>query len=1090
MTVAQGRPTQSGEPADRRARVGEPSPTALPPEQPPQRMWLSDLSIRQPHFITMLMVAAIVVGGLFYSRMGLDLYPDISLPVVAVSTAYPGANPSEVERAVSRPLEDALVSLNGVESVRSTSRDSLSVVIVQFKMERNAKEAVDDVRTRLGATRNTLPADVREPVIEKFDPAAAPILSVAVSDTSGRRSLEQLRVLADDVIKPRLERAPGVASVEVTGGVVREVHVDLRRDRLEALGVAPQQVLQAVAGDNLDVPGGRVVEGSREQTVKTAGSFHSLEEIGAVPVSTARGATVQLKDLATVSEGVAEVRSLQRQNGRDAVVATIQKQSGANTVSVAEAVTQELERLHRDEPNLGFATVTDQSEFTREAVSDMQTALLLGALLAALVVFAFFRDWRNTLVTVAGLPVIVLGTFAAMHVFGMTLNLVTLLALSLSIGMLIDDAIVVRENIFRHMEAGEAPQVAAQRGTAEIALAVLAVSSTIVAVFLPIAFTSGIVGRFLRDFGLTVAIAVLLSLVEAFTLAPMLSAHFFHRLAPRQHGTRPASRLERFYGSLEAGYRQLLGWALHHRLPVLVAGLLLFFASLAVVPFMQRAFMTESDRGIFGVSLELPPGARLEDTDRLARRAEDVLRREPGVVDVFTTVGTPNGGVGQATLQVKLASKGHGVTQQAMAAVRPALEAATRGARLSTELASANAVMGGSTVLGALRGRPIQFSIQGASYADLDTASQQVMAAIRQVPGAVDVDRSIKSGEPSVEVTLDRPRAADLGISGAQVGRTIRTLVNGERTGTHRQGEKDLDLVVRLQSSDRVAPADLLRLPLVSSQGVQTPLSSVARVVPATEPSVIERQDRQRQVLVGGGYLGRDQAAVVGEARAAVDRLQLPPGVTVKVAGQEQYTADAFSSLVLALGLAVAFVYMILTSQFRSFVHPLTIMLALPFSIVGALLALFATGRALDMLAMIGIILLMGLVTKNSILLVEFTNQLRRRGQTTHEALLEAGPVRLRPILMTTLAMVFGMLPVAAGIGAGAEMRQPMGVSVIGGLLTSTLLTLVAVPVAYSLIDDLLRSIRGWRARSASAVGPGAAAMAVAPAALAADEGA
>ncbi len=1081
-------PVRPGESASGLVPADELTSSAQRPERTPERMWLSDLSIRQPHLITMLMVTAVVVGALFYGRMGLDLYPDISLPVVAVSTAYPGASPSEVERAVSKPLEDALVSLNGVDSVRSTSRDSLSVVIVQFQMERNAKDAVDDVRTRLGAIRNTLPTDVREPVVEKFDPTAAPILSVAVSDTARRRSLEQLRTLADDTLKPRLERVPGVASVEVTGGLVREVHVDLRRDRLEALGVAPQQALQAVKGENLDVPGGRVVEGNREESVRIAGSFRSLDEVGAVPVPTSRGATVQLHDLATISEAYAEVRSLQRLNGQDAVVATVQKQSGTNTVAVAQAAKQELARLQRDVPGLDLATVTDQSEFTREAVSDTQTSLVLGALLAALVVFAFFRDWRNTLVTIAGLPVIVLGTFAAMHALGMTLNLVTLLALSLSIGMLIDDAIVVRENIFRHMEAGEAPHVAAQRGTAEIALAVLAVSSTIVAVFLPIAFTGGLVGRFLGDFGLTVTIAVLLSLIEAFTLAPMLSAHFFHRLAPAPLGEQGAGRVERAYRGLEAGYRRMLGGALRHRLPVLGVGLLLFFGSLVVVPFMQRAFMTESDRGSFGVTLELPPGARLEDTDRLARRAEDILRQQSGVVDVYSTVGTAQGGVGQATLQVKLASSGHGVSQRTMAAVRPALEDATRGAKLTTELASASTVLGGSAILGALRGRPIQFSLQGASYADLDAASQQVVAALGQVPGAIDVDRSIKPGEPSVALEVDRPRAADLGVSVAQVGATIRTLVNGERAGTYRQGEKDVDLVVQLQPSDRAVRADLLRLPVLTNRGAQVPLSSVARAVPGTEPSVIERQDRQRQVLVGGGYLGRDQAAVVGEARAAVDGLQLPPGVTVRVAGQEQYTADAFSSLGVALGLAVAFVYMILASQFRSFVHPLTIMLALPFSVVGALLGLFIAGKALDMLAMIGVILLMGLVTKNSILLVDFTNQLRRRGLSTREALLEAGPIRLRPILMTTLAMIFGMLPVAAGLGAGAELRQPMGISVVGGLLTSTVLTLVAVPVAYSLIDDVLGLVRRWRRGSVSAVRPGTVAAAAVSAGAGVDE--
>jgi HAE1 family hydrophobic/amphiphilic exporter-1 len=1018
-------------------------------------MWLSDLSIRQPHFITMLMVGVIVVGALVYSRMGLDLFPDVSLPVAAVRTVYPGASPSEVERSVSKVIEDAVVSINGVDSVRSTSTDGVSIVVVEFKLDRDAKVAADDVRTRVAAIRNTLPADIQEPVIDRFDPSAQPIMSVALSSKGGTRSPEQMRTLVDDTLKPRLERIPGVASVDVTGGAEREVHVDLNRERLEALGVAPQQVLQAIRGENLNVPGGRVVDSTSERNIKTSAEFRSLQEICEVPVASSRGVSVRVNDVASVSDGLAEIRAYRRLNGADAVVATVQKQSGTNTVAVDEAVKQELQRIQLDYPDVGVGIASDQAEFTKESVSDVQVAMVLGALLAALVVFAFFRDWRNTLVTVAGLPVIVLGTFAVMNLLGMSLNMLTLMALSLSIGMLIDDAIVVRENIFRHMEAGEEPKVAAQLGTAEIALAVLAVSSTIIAVFLPIAFTGGIVGKFLRDFGLTVVIAVFLSLVEAFTLAPMLSAYFFKRTERHAAGDRKAGLVERAFNRLDAGYRRALEWALAHRLAVLAIGSAAFFASLGVVPFMAKAFVPETDQGAYTVTLELPPGARLADTDRLVRRAEEVLLRQPEVANVFTTVGSDDGAVEKAVLSVKLTHKGGGATQQAMQAVRPELEAVTHGARLSTEASSTTSLIGGGTVMGALRGRPVQFSVQGNDQHDLDAASAQVVEALQAVPGAADVDRSIKQGKPSVEIQVDRARAADLGVSAAQVGTTVRSLVNGERAGEYRAGDKSVDLVVRLRPEDRDAADDLFGLPVVTARGAQIPLSAIARSAPTTEPALIERQDRQRQVIVGASVLGRDEASVITDARAAVERLELPPGVTLKVSGQAKYTDDSFAQLGLALGLSVLFVYMILASQFGSFIHPLTIMLALPFSIVGALLALFGTGRALDMMAMIGIILLMGLVTKNSILLVEFTNQLKRRGRTTREALLEAGPVRLRPILMTTLAMIFGMLPVALGLGAGAELRQPMGIGVIGGLLTSTILTLVAVPVAYSLIDDL-----------------------------------
>ncbi len=1040
-------------------------------DRPPERMWLSDLSIRLPHFITMVMAATLLVGALAYSRLGVDLLPDIGLPVVAVRTVYPGASPSEVERSLSRPLEDAFVSLNGVEKVRSTSTDSASLVIVEFRMERDTKGATDDVRTRLAAVRGTLPADVKEPVVERFEPSATPILNVAVSSSSDRRSPSQLRAFLDDVLKPRIERVPDVAAVEVTGGLVREVHVDLYRDRLEALGIAPQQVVQALEAENLDVPGGRVASGPRELLVASAAKFRSLADIGQVAVPTAGGGTVLLKDLASISDSAADVRVLRRLNGEEAVVAAVRKVSGSNTVAVAEEVKRELERIRHDVPDLRVAVIADQAEFTREAVTDVQVAMVLGGLMAALVVFAFFRDWRNTLVTVAGLPVIVLGTFAAMQALGSSLNMATLMALSLSIGMLIDDAIVVRENIFRHMEAGEEPRVAAQRGTAEIALAVLAVSSTIVAVFLPIAFTSGIVGKILRDFGLTVVIAVLLSLVEAFTLAPMLSAYFFHRITPHQGDAKRVGRVERFYRGLEMGYRRLLGWALQYRLAVLAMAVVLFGASLSVLPLLPSSFFSEPDQGGFGVTLELPPGARIEETDRVARRLEGVLRDQPGVVDVLTTVGAREGGVEKARLDVKLATTGPGVTQRAMAAARPLLETAAGGAKVATEPVTMDTALGGGAVLGAVSGRPIQFSVQAASPEALEAASLQVMEAIRQVPGAADVDRSIRPGPPRVDLLVDRARAADLGVSAAQLGSTLRVLLSGERAGGYRAGDKDVDVVVRLRAADRATLDDVLRLPVANTRGAQVPLSAVARATTTTDPPVIEREDRQRQVTVGGTYLGRGQSAVVADARAAVAKLQLPPGATVTIAGQERYTEQSFAALGVALGLAVAFVYMILASQFRSFVHPFTIMLALPFSVVGALLGLFIAGKALDLLAMIGLILLMGLVTKNSILLVDFANQLRRRGRSTRDALLEAGPIRLRPILMTTLAMILGMAPMATGLGAGAEMRQPMGVAVVGGLVTSTLLTLVAVPVAYSLIDDLVGAVRARSTRRGERAG-------------------
>jgi len=1022
----------------------------------PKRLWLADLSIRQPVFITMFVLAVMVVGAISYLRMGLDLFPDISFPVAVVQTAYPGASPQEVERSVTKPIEDALVSINGVETLTSTSQDSLSMVLVQFDMNKNDREAVDDVRTRMNMVRNALPSDVREPLILRFDPSSAPIIAFAIADQSGKLTPEELRSLLDDKLKPRLEQVDGVAAVNATGGIVKEVHIDIQASQLEAQGISPQQITQAIRSESLDVPAGRIVDGGREAPLRTAGQVTSLAQLEDIPVVTKQGGVVvRIKDIAAVSEGQAEVRTLSRLDGRDSVVAQIQKQSGSNTVQVADGIKRELARFQKDYPDLSFGIAFDQSDFTRQSVDDTQLSLIIGAVLAALVVFLFFRDLRNTLVTVAGLPMVILGTFMVLYIIGISINTISLMALALSIGMLIDDAIVVRENIFRHMERGETPKVAASRGTGEIGLAVLAVSSTIVAVFLPIAFAEGIVGKFMRDFGATVAVAVIISLVEAFTLAPMLSAYFFKRIEPVQNGQ--SSLIERIFQGLNWKYRGMLSWSLRHRLLVVIASILVFASSLAIIPFMVFSFISEQDQGQFAIGVELPPGSQLADTNRTARALEAVVRNAPGVANVFTTVGSNDGSVEAASVNVKLVRQG--LTNSLIEQLRPDMELAANGAKLSINRQSASTAISGGSAAAAFGGAPIQYAVQGEDFKELDEVSAALVAAIRQVPGAVDVDRSLKPGKPGQTIVLNRAMASDLGVSSAQVGTTVRALVNGERAGTYRSGEKDLNIVVRMAGADRANPANILRLPLVTARGTQVTLSSVASIVQSSEPAQISRENRQRQVLISANYLGRSVGEVTADIQAVVASQPLPPGVSVHATGQTKYQEQMAGAFGTAMLLAVLFVYMILASQFGSFIHPFTIMLALPFSIIGALIGLFAFRFSFDMLAMIGIILLMGLVTKNSILLVDFINQLRRRGLAARDAILEAGPIRLRPILMTTLAMVFGMVPAAVGFGAGAESRQPMAIAVIGGLLSSTILTLVVVPVVYSLIDDLTRLI-------------------------------
>ncbi|HVC32688.1 MAG TPA: efflux RND transporter permease subunit [Chloroflexota bacterium] len=1057
--------------------------TPPPNARPPRSFWLAELAIGQPVFITMLALAVLVVGILAYRQMGLDLFPDVSLPVVVVQTVYPGASPSDVVDTVSKPIEDAVSSLNGVDSVHSTSSAGVSLVVVEFGMDQDPKAAADAVRARLDLIRGQLPSDAQAPIVESFDPSAAPILAAAIADTSGQRSPAALRSLVDGSLKPALEQVPGVAAVDVTGGQVEQIQVALDRDRLARYGLAPDRVVGAIQAATLNVPAGQVPNGASEALLSTRKTIQSPDELAAAPVEVLpNGAVIRVRDVATVQEAPSDVQALARLDGHASVTVSILKQSGTNTVEVADATKAKLNELAGQYPGLSVAVAADQSTYTRQSIDELQQSLLIGALLAALVVLFFFRDPRNTLVTVAGLPVILLGTLAVLNLFGVTLNVISMLGISLSIGMLIDDAIVVRENIYRHVEAGETPRQAAAHGTAEIAPAVVAVTSTIVAVFLPIAFTSGIAGKFLRDFGLTVAVAVLVSLVEAFTLAPMLSAHFFKGQAAGDwglgEGTSPSlpvgekgSGVEGSFPRTPSPYGRALAFALGHRWVVGLLAVLSLVGSGVLAARLPVSFVPAGDQGQFTVSLTLAPGTPLATTDRAARAVETVLRGEPTVAHVFTTVGATGGGGNVAQLDVTLEEAGE--TAAVVARLRPRIGAAIPGVSFTVDTQSSASSAGGGAAANAVNGRPIQFSVRGDDPTEVDQVSADLVRRLKAIDGAVDVARSLQPGAPELAVELDPNKAAQDGLTPAGVGATLRAMVQGETAGTVQLGGQNLDVVVQLAAADRQSPADLLKLPLATVKGSTVLLSDVGQLTQSTVPSEIDRQDRENEVIVGADSAGRSQGAVLGDAEAVVQSMARPAGVTIEASGQTQYTEQMTSALGLAMGLAVLFVYMILASQFGSFVQPLIIMLALPFSFLGSFVALYLGHFDLDMLGMIGMILLMGLVAKNSILLVDLANQFRRAGASAREAMLAAGPIRLRPILMTTLAMIGGMIPVAVGIGAGSALRQPMGVSVIGGLLTSTALTLLVVPVAYTVVADLGAGLRALPGRLAGLLGEG-----------------
>ncbi len=1025
-------------------------------------MNIPKLSINNPVLITMVMVALVVVGLLSFTRLPVDLIPNVQIPVVAISTVYPGASADDVQNSITKPIEEAVSSLNGVDTVTSTSQENLSLVTIQFTLETDPQRAAQDVQEKINAIRGTFPRDALSPTVQRFDFSALPIITLGIADTTGKTSPEDLRRLVDDRIKPSLERVDGVAQVSVSGGVQREIQVLLNLDALRARRLAPGQVTSAIAQANTSLTGGTLTENGQDILLRTPGDFTSIDQINNVIITTQRGVPVYVRDVATVVDGFADVTTYSRLNGNDSIAVTVQKQSGSNTVSVADNVKAEIAALQKQYPNLTLIIASDQSAFIRSAVEDSITDLILGCVFAALVVFIFFRDVRNTIVTVVGLPVIMIGTFAAMSFLGLTLNLITLLALSLAVGLVIDDAIVVRENIFRHMERGEDPKTASLNGTTEVASAVVAMTLTVVSVFLPIAFVSGIIGRFFNQFGLTVTSAVLISLFEAFTLAPMLSAHWFRQRAAKAQAAKAGAtkteppapshvELEVAHanlGWLDRIYRRALGWTLAHKLITAGLGVLIFVAIIACIPLMQFAFLPDTGQDTLSLSIQLPPGTTLNVTDAEARQVEAILRALPEASDVFVTVGGNSPENASFTVKLKEAT--------AYKKVQDELRAQLAG---FPGLAFAGGGFGGGG--SSVTGRTIVVNLQtNGSVDDLVTASQQVMDAIKDVPGIVDLGRSYQSGKPELHIDVDRDKAARLGLSTAIVGSTVRTLINGDTASRYREPGREADIVVQLRPEDRARLQDILDLSLTTATGQVVPLRNVATLSNASGPTALERLNREPKITVGANVVGRAQQSVANDVQARINQLKLPPGVTYNFGGQVQQFNQGFSSLIVSLLLSVIFVYMVLASQFGSFTQPIVMMLALPLSLLGAFLALILTRIPFDLTAMIGIIMLFGLVTKNSILLVDFANRLQKQGMSRDAALLTAGPIRLRPVLMTSLSLILGSLPVALGLGAGGSFRQPLALVVIGGLITSTILTLLLVPTAYAILDAIQTRLR------------------------------
>ena len=1050
-------------------------------------MWITKTSVNQPVFATMVMVALLVLGVFSYQRLPVEKLPDVSVPVLSISIEYPGASPEAVENDLLKPLEEVVNSVEGVKRIYGTAREGLGFMQIEFDLSVDAARATQETRDKVAQIQPTFPRDAKPPLITRTnnDENQQPIINLALfSDT---RTLREVSTLVDQVVVKRLQNVLGVGSIQVNGQSERQIQIFLKPDALEAWRVGVDQVIAAIQAANQDLPAGAISRGSSEQLVRIEGKIKEPAAFARIVVATQNGTSVHLDQVAEIIDGEAEETSISRVDGKRSVGLNIFKVQGSNIVSAAQGVAKAIERLKTELPaDVRIVKIYATADDITASVEQVKETIIEGGLLTVLIVFLFLHSWRSTIITGLTLPISVIATFIALHAFGFTLNFLTLMALSLCIGLLIDDAIVVRENIVRHLAMGKSHVRAALDGTQEIGLAVMATTFAILAVFVPVAFMSGIIGRFFFQFGITVAVAVLVSLFVSFTLDPMLSAVWRD---PPQNRFKYLPWLGRLMEKVEHGvdflhrvYGRVLAWALRterrrvwlpifglahaarnldwrqigtvsNRGIVLWIAAFTFFGSFTLLPFIGSEFFPRGDDGFTSLRINTPLGSSLEYTDAKAHQVEAILHEFPEIETIATEVGTEEG-KNYARLNLRLTDR-----QKTHRRPQKDVEKAVRERIKGVAGIDLTVGFGGS----------IFISLLGPDATKLTEITKDVIVEMAKVKGISDLESSEKGESPGIAVRINQELASDLGLSNARIGAALRPLVAGDQISYWLAPDgQNYEVIVRLPRASREIASDLGNLALTSTRlnadgtPMLVPLRQVADLVPTTSPQQIKRQNLQRRVSIYANAEGRPAGDVGEDVKKIINNWPLPPGYRWDIGGQQADQDESGKAAMAALGLAVIFIYLILASQFGSFLQPIAIMVSLPLSLAGVFIALLVTGTTLNMFSIIGFIMLMGLVTKNAILLVDFANQGLREGRSLREALLMAGQVRLRPIIMTTLAMIFGMLPMAIGAGAGGETNAAMGRAVIGGVITSSLLTLVVVPVLFTYLQRIGERATRW----------------------------
>lgn len=1033
-------------------------------------MNLSELSIRRPIFLTSIVILSLVVGLGAMSRLGVDLFPDVTFPVVTVSTPYPGAGPAEVETLVSKPLEDELSTLSGIKRLSSQNKEGLSIVIAEFTLETDVKYAEQQIRDRVGSTKRKLPDDIREPVIRRIDPADQPILILSVTADLPPGELFDL---VSEKIKPRLEQVSQVGLVEILGGRKREVQVQLDRNKLKTRELSATLVSSRLAGAGNDIPSGKKSQGDTETVFRTVGQFQSFDDIRGLVVNFfGNDVPVRISDVATVTDSLVDETTKAYVNGEKSLFLYVFRQSGANTIRVVDSLKAAVEKTNTEFANEKGApkitTVRDGSLWIRANVFDVQETIFIGIVLAVLTVFLFLGSGRSTIITGLALPNSLIGAFILMAIAGFTINIMTLLALSLSVGLLIDDAIVVRENIFRHMEMGKTPLQAAREGTAEVKLAVIGTTLAVIAVFGPLGFLSGVVGQFFKQFGLTVCFAMAISLFDALTMAPMMSAY----LAGNPHdkpgeGTsfydrtigRVLKGFSNFQDGLENWYEGFVRSVLRRPLLALGGSLVVFLACMYLVNFVPKTFLPTQDAGEFTVGIDLPPGTNLEGMNAVAIKVDELIRSNKEVRVSALTVGSRDGDPNFADIYVQLvpSKERKGInTSQFKERLREQLKAF---ASANPKVKDYDAVGGGQ--------RPFTMNIQGTDQKQIEEIGLRALARLKQMPGLLDTDINFRTGKPEFQVVPDKSKAQMLGVSTTTIGGELRAQVEGLVAAKYREKGIEYDIRVRMKEDQRDIREGFSEIYVPNINNSLIRLANVSSPVDATGPSSITRMDRMKYVQIAadiapGAGLGDILTEVTG---VMTKEMNLPENVKFQFIGQAENFKELGESMVFAMGAGVIFIFLVLASLYESFVTPFTIMLAMPLAICGAFVGLFVGNESLNLFSMIGMIMLIGIACKNSILLVDYANQLVAGGMNRSDAMVKAGKARLRPILMTTMALIAGMIPLAIGLNEASKQRTSMGYAIIGGLISSTLLTLIVVPAAYTYIDRFRVWSLSWMKR-------------------------